>query len=273
MTLGAAFFLGVIQGLTEFLPVSSSGHLVLAQSYFQIEASILFDVFLHCATLGAVVVFFWKDILRLRRKEFMLLGVGTVPIVLVGLLMKDLLEAAFSTPLLVGCALLGTGLLNLVSQSILQDTQEASTWRKLQATVVRMLKKQQIFSASTSQALLVGAAQALAVTPGISRSGSTVAAGLLTGMDRASSFRFSFLLGIPAILGATLLELHDVISTGGQFPSLVSVIAGCAAAFVTGLYSLRLLRHLMQRAQLQWFAYYCFAVGLIVIGLQLSPSL
>lgn len=265
-----AVLLGVIQGLTEFLPVSSSGHLVLGQHLFGLkEPELLFDIFLHIATLAAIAIVFRRELISLTwefvrlpvylrrpselasswrtRNEFrmlVLIVVGSMPTGLIGVLFKDWFESLFASPMAVGAALLVTG-------AALYGTKRS---RPAGRGIGRF---------SIRDALGIGLAQGLAITPGISRSGFTISAGLFLGLDRDLAARYSFLLFIPAALGALALQIKD--SEIGAFGP-VEITAGAAAAFVTGLAALIFLLNLVRRGRLHYFAYYCWAVGLITIA-------
>ncbi len=248
MTILQAFLLGMIQGVTEFLPISSSGHLVIFQQLFGLQGDyVLFDVVLHVATLGAIIVFFWKDILKITRQETLAIVIGTLPAGLVGIFLKESIEHLFQSPQLVGIALLVTGFLNFFTDRQLNQKQAEG---------------QQ--SVTTRQGFFIGVVQALAITPGISRSGSTVAAGTGLGLSREKAFQFSFLLGIPAIAGAGLIQFKDVVTTG--LPSQILVtqsLVGAGAAFLVGLLSLYLFKLVMKRAKFEIFGYYCLVVGIL----------
>lgn len=252
-----SILLGLIQGVTEFLPVSSDGHLaVLARLYGMNEsARVPFTVMLHVATALAMIVFFMPVIVRLigglwaadpaRRKQswqmvlFILLA--SIPAALVGYKLGDWMESALSTPLLLGLMFIVTGAI-LFGTRYARNGGALNWWR----------------------ALLVGVAQALGIVPSISRSGATIAMGMYTGMDRGAAFEFSFLLAIPAILGAFVLELHKHASELALVHSTY-LAAGMLVAFVSGVAALYLLRRAVLSRRLHWFAYYCWAVGLAVI--------
>ena len=193
MTAWQALILGLVQGVTEFLPVSSSGHLALFQYWFNFQESLLFfDVFLHAASLIAIGWFFWPHIKQLKLKDYWLLIVGTLPAVGVGLLFQDTIEAFFSLPLLVGLALIITGLINAQSQRLLKS-----------------LPKEPI-PLNEKKAFVIGFFQSLALTPGISRSGTTLFGSFSQKLNKEQAFTFTFLLGIPAILGANLFQVIQV---------------------------------------------------------------
>jgi undecaprenyl-diphosphatase len=262
MTEFTALILGAVQGLTEFLPVSSSGHLVLFQQAFGIrEPALLFNVSVHVGTLAAVAVVFHRDIRDtaaafLREFPHIVAGgavsrpadlaraivIGSIPTAVVGLLLKTVADRLFASVLLVGCMLVGTGVV---------------LWR------TRRLSDSGRLSVGRREALIVGFVQGLAVIPGISRAGVTIAAGLGLGLSRETATRFSFLLSIPAILGAELIGLLNFSSTVGAVP----IFIGSAAAFAVGFAALRLLLLLVRGGRLHLFAPYCWIVGAAVIGL------
>ncbi|MDY6850624.1 MAG: undecaprenyl-diphosphate phosphatase [Thermodesulfobacteriota bacterium] len=268
-----AIILGVIQGLTEFLPVSSSGHLVLGQRLFGLkEPELLFDIILHIATLVAVVIVFRREIAALTVELFhvpgrlgngetmtslwrerpmfrllILIAAGSVPTGLIGFGFKDMFESLFASTHAVGLALLVTG-------SVLFLTKKAK------------VNDNKITGFGIKDALLIGLAQGLAITPGLSRSGLTISAGLFLGLDRELAARYSFLLFIPAVLGALAVQLA---SSGPSVFGPASLAAGFAAALVSGLAALTFLLRLVQRGHLHYFAYYCWLAGLVTVGLTL----
>jgi undecaprenyl-diphosphatase len=259
MTLGHAIFLGIVQGITEFLPISSSGHLVFFQSLFGLkEPPIFFDVMLHLGTLLAVVVYFWADILEilqgvgatLRRKEggkqgtyFLLwIIVATIPTGLIGLLFKDWFESFFSQPKLVGGMLLITGFFLWLTR-----------WTKKEG--------RKIMTMGWMDSILIGIAQGIAIIPGISRSGATISTGVFCGLDRELSGKFSFLLSIPAILGATVLEFRKIDS----FEDFSTILLGTVIAFGVGILSLTALMKINKIGKISSFSYYCWIIGIGII--------
>ena len=248
MTIGQAFLLGLVQGVTEFLPISSSGHLVLLQQWFGFTESLLtFDIFLHLATLVAILIFFGRSLFEVTRREWVMVAIGTLPAVVIGLFFKDQIEAMFMATTYIGLELIMTGLINFyIDYKVKQPSPE----RELTPT----------------NSLVIGMAQAVAIIPAISRSGSTVAGAMASGLKRETAFRYSFLLAIPALAGAGVLELKDVIEVGGlnQIDWTVYLI-GCLAAFVSGLASLGLFRYVINKAQLKWFGWYCLLLGGLLI--------
>ena len=252
MTIFQSIFLGLVQGFTEFLPISSSGHLVLFGSLFKLNESsqLLFFAMLHVATLIAVLIYFFRDLIKLRIKDYWIIGVGTVPAVVIGLLFKDFLESLFSLALLNSVTLVITGLINLVAD------------RKMRDLSVDSPEKSEL-TPGWQKALLIGIAQAIAIIPGISRSGSTVAAGVLLNVPRSQAFKFSFFLSIPAILGASMLEIADHVALTHSFSLSIAEWFGLLAAFIGGLLSLKLFSIVIHKAQLKWFGYYVIVVGLV----------
>jgi undecaprenyl-diphosphatase len=250
-----AVLLGLVQGITEFLPVSSDGHLaVLSYLFgFDMKTRLPFTVMLHAATALAMLVFFAPTIWRLlsglwapeptKRKGsglmVLFIVVASIPAGVVGYTIGDRLETAFSTPLLIGLMLLVSG--GVVFGTRYARGGGALTWWR---------------------ALLVGLAQAVGIIPAISRSGATIATGMYTGLERGAAFEFSFLLAIPAILGAFVLEVRKF-DTAVVRPGPLAV--GMVVAFGFGLAALYVLRKAVMSRRLHWFAYYCWAAGVAVI--------
>ena len=247
-----AIFLGIIQGLTEFLPVSSSGHLVIAQSLLPnfSQPGVLFDVILHGGTLLAVVVYFRKNILSLNSRMIILLILGSIPAGLAGFFFKDFFEALFLNPRLVAIALLFTGVMNWLVDG-----------KKLKVKSEKSKSKGKL---KWKDAMIVGVFQALAIIPGISRSGSTIFAGVFCGISRTEAATFSFLLSIPAVGGAILLQLTDY---AGSSISYSSYFAGWLAALVVGYISIGILMKLLRERRFRIFAIYCWVAGLTTLVL------
>jgi undecaprenyl-diphosphatase len=244
VTVGQAFLLGLVQGVTEFLPISSSGHLVIMQQWFGFTESLLtFDVFLHLGTLIAIIIFFGRGLFKISLREWLMVAIGTVPAVIVGLLFKDQIEAMFMASTFIGLELIITGLVNFY---IDHKVKNPAPEREL----------------APSNSFMIGIAQAVAIVPAISRSGSTVAAAMATGINRETAFKYSFLLAIPALAGAGILELKDVMAAGelGQIDYLTFGIGG-VTALLSGLASLGLFRYVINHAQLKWFGWYCIVLG------------
>ncbi len=269
MTLLQAVTLGIIQGLTEFLPVSSSGHLVLFQHLFGLsQPELAFDIAVHIGTLTAVCIFFHKDIsattASLARWIFSrnfrqntgpanpeirlaaMIVAGSVPTAIIGLGLHDIADLLFSSVLLVGFMLLATGFWIWFTRCKKGPGKGISGFR-------------------TWHALLIGIAQGLAIIPGISRSGATIATALYLGIDRATAVRYSFLLSIPAITGAALLSLPKTAAAGSA--SMPVILAGAASSGAVGYGALSLLVFLVEKGRLAVFAPYCWAIGIIIVVL------
>lgn len=245
MTIGQGLGLGVLQGVTEFLPVSSSGHLVLAREWMGItEPAVEFVVLVHAGSLVAILAFFWRDIWSLfttRRRLIPWLVVGSIPAAVVYALLKDAVEASFERPLVVGFCLLVTGGVLLVSERLATD-------------------RRPLAGVGWLDALLIGLAQAAALLPGISRSGMTIGSGIARGLERRAAVTFAFLLGAVAIGGGTVLKARDfgsLAAVGGYGPA----VAGFVASAAVSLLSLVLLTYIVRRKCLGYFAIYCFLVG------------
>lgn len=238
--------LGIVQGATEFLPVSSSGHLTIAQEFLGIsENRILFDVFLHLGTLVAVLLVFRKDVLALlssKRRWIPYLVVASVPAAAVGVLLESQIERAFHSVLAVGALLVGNSLI----------LGFASRARKKSATIQDVEGK---------GAVVVGLAQSVAILPGISRSGITVCSGLFMGWDPKLAVRFSFILAIPAILGAAALHITKCQSALSAGDVLAMAFAGLLISAATGYGALRLFIRILEKGRLWIFSVYCFLLG------------
>jgi len=238
-----AIFLGVVQGLTEFLPISSSGHLVLLQKIFGVgETPIFFDTIVHLGTLGAVILFFGRGIVREFRDVRVVrkIIIGTIPIVAAGLLVQPFAKNIFDSLLVVGVGYFITAALLFWTKSF------TAGQKKFTDLTLR-------------QILLLGGFQAVALFPGISRSGATIVEGLSQKLSREEAFKFSFYLSVPAVIGANLLQLRDLSSINFLSQSLV----GMAAALGVGFFSLKLLQKILLAKKLYYFSFYCFLVGII----------
>ena len=275
MSLLSSILLGLIQGLAEFLPISSSGHLAIAE-HFLGQAGVpatpdFFDVLLHLGTLVAVFVAYWKDIREMivelidgvrdlahgttptpmppARRLILLIIVATVPLFAV-LPIKDWIEGLSGNIYFVAGALIVTGFLLFASDRVKKGRKAERSARLLDV-------------------FLVGVAQAIATCPGISRSGTTITAGCFLGFDRKFAVRFSFLLSIPAILGANILSLKDAVEAGIIWADVPVYIVGVAVAAVVGYLCIRLLRMIADKGRFGWFAYYCWAAGALTLVLAL----
>ncbi|MBN2800810.1 MAG: undecaprenyl-diphosphate phosphatase [Deltaproteobacteria bacterium] len=254
-------FLGIIQGLTEFLPVSSSGHLVLLQQFFEVgEDEVLFDLVLHLGTLLPVLLFYRTDVIAVLRdplagegpfwrrqgvRMLSLVFLASLPTAIIGLAFEDLFEVLFATPAALSVTFAITGVLLFASGRFLGGTTtlDTMTWR---------------------QAVLLGLAQGLAITPGISRSGTTISVALMLGLNRELAARFSFLMSVPAILGAVLLKARHA-----DFSAVDTLQfgAGGLAAMVSGYLALAVLVRLVQGGQFKHFAWYAWAMALVAGGI------
>ena len=265
--------MGFLQGVAEFLPISSSGHLTLFQYFFSPEQNpeeldMLFTILLHFGTLISVCVYYWRDVVDMIREFFLgladlfsrrgghtgrppearrlvlMIVVATLPLFAV-LLVKDVVDAAFTNVTFVSAALIATGFLLFFSDRMAKGRKNART-------------------ATMLDALLVGCAQAVGTLPGISRAGITISAGMLRGFDRSFAVRFSFLMSLPAVLGANILEVADAVQAGGVDTSrLPMYLVGMVVSGVVGYFAIRLVNLLANKGKFGAFAYYCWAVGIV----------
>lgn len=260
MTILQAAILGLVQGLAEFLPVSSSGHLLLTRMIMGISdetgAYIMLDVLLHAGTLLAVIIVFWKDwwaILKnpFRSKTLLLLFIASLPALLVVVLFGDIVDQFF-TGWFLGVSFLVTAVFLLIAE-----------WVSGKQT--RRTSKPDF-----KQAIAMGTMQAIALLPGVSRSGSTLTGGLLSGLDRKSGAKFAFMMSAPAIVGSLLFEAKDAIEEGylAQL-ELLPTIVGMVVAAVSGYLAIRFMLRLINKVSLNWFALYVALLGLIILTLQL----
>ncbi len=286
MTVLQSILLGIVQGITEFLPVSSSGHLAILQNIFHVETDggMLFDIMLHIGTLVAVFVVYHKDIWKMivealkmagdiffnlktlilnkihktslkyrrivnnsYRKFVVLILVSTVPTGIIGVLGKDLISDASNTLLIPGICLLITAVLLLIADTVKEG---------------RKLPKNTTYT----NGLIIGAAQGLATLPGLSRSGTTIAACLLCGIDRRFAVKYSFILSIPAILGAAVLEVKDVIAEPIETSQLGIYAIGMVFSAVVGYVCIKTMLVVVRNKKFKYFSYYCFVVGIVAIA-------
>jgi len=247
--------LGVVQGVTEFLPVSSSGHLVIAERLLGVDPpGVILEGLLHLGTLAAIILVFRKDIIDIARsftprgsiagrKETGLIAIGTAPIVVLGLLFRSRIEAAFSSLAVVGGSLLATGAI-LSLTGIVKRRAERSGVRAIDA-------------------LLIGLSQSAALLPGLSRSGATISAGILSGLKPERAARFSFLLAVPAVLGAGIVSLFGARS--GEAVDWWGLALATASAFIFGMLAIRTLLAIIARGRLWAFSLYCLALGAFIL--------
>lgn len=286
MNIIQSVFLGIVQGITEFLPVSSSGHLAILQNLFHIntESTMLFDILLHIGTLAAVFTVYHKDIRKMITAFFQIIGnlffnlrifflnrihktslkyrrvvhnnyqkfvvlifISTIPTALIGFAGRELVSAASSTLLIPGICLLMTGVLLLIADN-------SPEGRKVPKDI------------SAKNAILIGIAQGFSTLPGLSRSGTTITACLLCGMDRRFAVKYSFLLSVPAVLGAAVLELRDAAAEPLSASALGVSLAGMVTAAVVGYISIKTLLILVRGKKFKYFSYYCFAAGVLAIA-------
>jgi undecaprenyl-diphosphatase len=263
MSILQAIILGLVQGLTEFIPVSSSGHLILAHSLLgaEVTSGLAFDVALHIGTLTALLIYFHKDIWQLARSIFVkseqtklayMLIAATIPAVIVGILLEQAAESAFRSVRLVAINFIVVSLIMLL----------AEWWYKN-----RMPNKTELNKVRPAQALAIGVLQAAALVPGVSRSGSTIVTGLFVGLDRIAATRFAFLLGIPITAGAIakVLSEQSTIQTISSEKQIFAV--GIITAFISGLAAIIFMLRYLAKHSLNIFAYYRLAVGTLVLAL------
>lgn len=265
----SAIILGAVQGISEFLPISSSAHLVLVPHLLGVETSLVFDTILHLGTLVAIFSVFWKDIVNILKgfilsildltesKEVFLKGirevpakrfawlliVATIPTGIMGILFKDAIETIFRGTLFIGVFLIITGILLYMSE---RHKSGSITERDM----------------TFKQAIALGVCQGLAVLPGISRSGATISAGLFAGLNREYAARYSFILSIPAVLGAGLIQIKDIVTID---VSAFVLVAGFLSSVIFGYLSIKLLLKMIEGWNLDIFAFYCWIIGIITI--------
>lgn len=273
MTISSAILLGIVQGVAEFLPISSSGHLAILQNLFALSAGedhLFFDVLLHLGTLISICVCYWGDIVAMVREVFivlrggrradgtpvqgnlgaarlfMMIVVGTLPLFLV-LPINDKVEELYYITPFIGVALLLTGCMLFVSDKM---------------TPGKRTEKNMRFR----YALVIGLCQCVATIPGLSRSGTTITAGIATGLDRTFAMKYSFLLSLPAVLGANLLSFIKAIGSESIEASLIpAYLIGMLAAMLSGIAAISLMKLIAKKSKFGWFAYYCWGAGLLTI--------
>ncbi len=271
MSFWQAVFLGLVQGITEFLPISSSGHLSILNNLFGMstpeDGHLFFDVLLHLGTLVSICVVYWKDIVAMffdvlgfagigpaagdrksrypAARMFLMIILATLPLALV-LPIKDQLETLYYNSIFIGVALILTGCMLYVADKMVQGKKTET-------------------SMTVWDSLIIGLCQCAAVIPGLSRSGTTITAGLATGLRRDYAVKFAFLMSIPAVLGANLLSLVDAAKDGIDWSMMPAYLAGMLAASAAGILSIRLLKLLANRGRFGGFAYYCWVMGVLAI--------
>jgi len=257
MSILQAIILGAIQGITEWLPISSSGHLVIAQEFFCLQNPLFFDILLHISTLLVVFFIFKKDILDIIKsilqwdfksengKLALFIILGTIPTCIIGMSFHNSFKVMFSNLWIVAIALMATGILLLVT---------------------KIKKYHRNNNLNFKNALLIGTIQGIAIIPGISRSGSTISGGILSGIDKLKAARFSFLLSIPAILGALLVEYNNI-NIQSYSTDWIPILIGMLTATIIGYMSLKLLLNIIKSDKLHLFGYYCIALSIILINI------
>jgi undecaprenyl-diphosphatase len=245
MNILEALLLGLLQGLTEFLPVSSSGHLVIVQQLLPnfSQPGLIFDTVIHAGTTLAVLFYFREKILKISREYILLLIIGTIPAVIVGVLFSDFIEGLFNSVIVVGVALIITAVLNYF-------TDKADARREKIGRI---------------DALIVGVFQSIAIVPGISRSGSTIFAGTSMGLTRSKAAEFSFLMSVPAIIGANFWEIYKHGINGGLSVWIYTV--GFLAAFISGIFAIGIVLRALGGKNFKFFALYCAIIGLVSLFL------
>ena len=271
MTYFEAVILGLVQGLAEFLPISSSGHLALLQQWFNINEDkvLLFAVLLHVGTLISVFIVYWRDIwelivelcltvkdlctgkgLRLEERPVRKLGimiiVATIPTAIIGLLFNDIFDRLYTSILPIGIGLIITGFLLVFAE------RTGSSNRGIEKMNFR-------------NALFIGTVQGIAICPGISRSGSTLFGSLICNLDRKFAVKFVFLISIPSILGSAILETPDAIAAGVEISQIGPIIVGMAVAAVSGLIAIKTMIKIVSEKKLSYFSYYVWALGAAVV--------
>ncbi|MFH1230871.1 MAG: undecaprenyl-diphosphate phosphatase [Planctomycetota bacterium] len=252
MSFWEIIILSIIQGVAEFLPISSSGHLVIANQLFGLnnpETNLLLIILLHLASLIAILISFYEEIIDIITNNFrvlFLIIVGTIPAGLIGFFLSDYIGQLFTKPFVVGIGLMLTGLYMMLSEL---------HWKSAPTSLER---------AGIKQALWVGIAQAVAIIPGISRSGLTLATGLFNGWEKQSAIKFSFLLAIPVMLGASLLKIKDFSKLSVSFQP-IPILVGFIICLGVSLLSISFLVKMVRRGHLSYFAWYCLIVGLFVV--------
>lgn len=267
MSIALAAFLGLIQGLAEFLPISSSGHLNLFQALFQVNLSnqLLFNILLHMGTLIAVLAVFWREWIAMilhpiKNRTLLLLIVASMPALIGKVLFGDQLDYLETHNILLGVCFLLTGLMLLLTQ---------------RASVRNQAAHRETSEVGIVQALVMGIFQAIGMLPGISRSGSSIYGGVATRLDRETAAKFSFMMSMPAIVASFLSEGYDAVKSGAlsQTGDWAAIAVGMAVACVSGFFAIRFMLHIITRISLNWFALYVALLGILVIVLQSTKIL
>lgn len=271
MSIWNAVILGLVQGLTEFLPVSSSGHLSIMNNLFSMtmtdDGHLFFDVLLHLGTLGSICIVYWKDLKQMlletlgivnlgplagARQErypgartFFMIVMATLPLLLI-LPVKDMIETLYYNNIFIGVALVLTGCMLYVSDRM-------KPGKKTEGGITVL------------DAIIIGLCQCVAVVPGLSRSGTTITAGIATGLRRDFAVKFAFLMSLPAVLGANILSLVDAVREGIDWTCVPAYLVGMVAAFVSGIAAISLIKYIADKGKFGGFAYYCWVMGVLSI--------
>ncbi len=270
MSVWNAIILGLVQGIAEFLPISSSGHLAIINNLFDLtttsDGHMLFDVLLHLGTLAAIFVCYWQDIVNMfyevlgfvnvgplagaRRRYpnarlFVMLVFATLPLLLI-LPIHKMIETLYYQNVFIGVALVLTGCMLFVADKMKPGTKGAT-------------------NITISDALIIGLCQCVATIPGLSRSGTTITAGIATGLSREFAVKFSFLLSIPAVLGANILSIVDAVKQGVVLSNVPAYLVGMLAAMLSGIGAISLIKHIAAKGKFGGFAYYCWVMGVLSI--------
>lgn len=270
LTLVQAVILGIFQGIAEFLPISSSGHLVILQHFFGIrEGNLFFTEMLHFGTLISIVIVYFNDIIKIVvefikmikncivnknlkiRNDYQKLGiliiVSSIPTAIIGLVFEDFFEKLYSSSILpIGIAFIVTGILLWIANN-------------------KSYENKRVRNMSFLDGLIIGTFQGVAIIPGISRSGSTIVAGLFRGLNRSLATEFSFLLALPATFGAGLLGIREVIKTNSKVAFTMPLIIGVSLSTIVGVFAIKLLIRILKKDKLHYFSYYLWIIGLITI--------
>ncbi|MFO7815122.1 MAG: undecaprenyl-diphosphate phosphatase [Halanaerobiales bacterium] len=245
--------LGLVQGLTEFLPISSSGHLVILQKLFAInENQLLISVLLHFGTLIPVLIVFKKDILEIlsfkksKRHFFFLIIVASIPTAIMGIFFEDFFEKLFRSTISTALMLIVTGFILLLADKLANYDKKITNFKGLNA-------------------VLVGVAQGFAIIPGISRSGSTITASLIQGLEKEDAARFSFILSIPVIGGAGLFKIKDAVQLGVQNFNIPAMVLGVLSAVISGYFAIKYFLYILKKQKLIYFSYYCWILGTFIL--------
>ena len=251
MDIFQAIILGIVQGITEWLPISSKSHLIIVQQLFGLIQPAIFDLMLHIGSLIVILFVFWKDIIKLIKGIFardknsikyaLFIIVASIPVAIIGLIFKTQIENSLSNMFILGFGFLFTALILLLSKYPVVSSKN--------------------FGIKLWHAIIIGIMQIAALFPGVSRSGTTISSGIIIGVKKVDAAKFSFLMFIPAILGATLLEFSSI----GSITNIYALIIGMIIAMITGYITLKLLMNIIEKNKFWYFSIYCFVLGIIVL--------